>query len=84
MTKWYLVAIVAVVAIGIGSIAYLDHTQPGGINIELANKLIGILTAVLPVLLLQLANASKIDEAKKEVVQGQKEIKTAVEKQTGT
>lgn len=78
MQKWYLAAIVAVVAIGVGAITVLDQTQPGGVNVELTNKIIGIVTAVLPVLLLQLSNSSKIEEAKREVIHGQEAIKDEI------
>lgn len=76
MTKWYLIAVVAVVTVGVGAIAFLDSTQPKEVNVELANKIIGIITAVLPVLLLQLNNAAKIDATGDEV---KAEVKKAKE-----
>lgn len=69
MQKYYLFAVVFVVALGVGSIVFLDHAQPASVNVELTNKIIGIITAVLPILLLQLSNSAKIESKGEEVKQ---------------
>ncbi len=80
MTKWYLIAVVVVVTVGVGAIAFLDSTQPKEVNVELANKIIGIITAVLPVLLLQLNNSSKIDGVKQDIKEAPAQVVQAAEK----
>lgn len=67
MQKWYLLAIVAVLTLGVGAIYFLDTEQPNSVNVELANKIIGLVTTTLTTLLVLLGNASKVKEEAKEV-----------------
>ena len=61
-SRFYAILIVIVAVVGLGTIVTLDYVQPTGINVTLVEKVMTIITIVLPVLIGRLGAAKEIQQ----------------------